>query len=57
MSRTQSMLSVALAAQLVLLLLLVSPWTAGSTPAAKSVLLPELASFEPSKIEIEGEKE
>ena len=57
MSRTQSMLSVALAAQLVLLLLLVSPWSAGSTAAAKSVLLPELASFEPSKIEIEGEKE
>ena len=56
MSRLQKILSLALAAQLLVLLLLGSPWTAGSTPAAKSMLLPELASFEPSVIEIEGEQ-
>ena len=57
MSRTQSILSVALAAQLLVLLVSWSPWTSGSTTVAKSALLPELASFEPSSIEIEGEKE
>ena len=56
MTRTQKILALALATQLLLLLLLWSPWTAGSTPTAKSVLLPELASFEPSAIEIEGEQ-
>jgi len=54
MNRTQSILALLLGVQLLLLLVLWSPFTSGSAASATTVLLPELESFAPTKIEIEG---
>jgi len=54
MSRTQSILALLLAVQVVLLLLIAAPWSSGSASPTAATLLPELQSFAPTKIEISG---